>query len=106
MSRDSSPEITPLPAPLPLPEYHMDAGEVERMAINYSDRPPGVFILSGPMGESKLEGRRFPSWERAETWARFKFGARFVGPVQDLVDRPECGRWGFHIRTLSEDGGA
>lgn len=86
------------------PEAWMEPEEVEHLNIPYSTRPPGSWIISGPLGltwrKDKRGGRRFGSWGSAEAWAREKYGSDFIGPHEPLRSS-DVPRWGFVIRARS-----
>jgi hypothetical protein len=47
--------------------------------VEYSDRHPEEYVITGTLGAEKPEGslrRHFSSLEAVELWARIKFGAR------------------------------
>lgn len=99
MARDSKPDEDEPPCEVvtdhPVPEYWMEADEVEGQEFAYSTRHPEDWISSGPLGDGLGSGRRFPSWEEAERWARRFFGKRFKGRVAAASEGP---RWAFLIR--------
>lgn len=74
---------------LPLPEHWMSDEEVEQMEVDYDDRSPGDYVISGGFG------KRFWNWDEAEKWAREKYGPRFKRRVGTL-DQPY---WAFLIRA-------
>ncbi len=74
----------------------MDPDEVETTEFEYSDRGPGDWVSSGPLGDGAGPGRRFESVAAAELWARRFYGARFRRMLTDTIP---YGRWGCLVQA-------
>lgn len=86
-----------LDPPASTPTHDMDDDAVENTQFEYSDRPPGSWVVSGPLRDTPGPGRRFAFWRQAEVWAREKYGDKFIRRVVELEG---TGRWGMLIRSL------
>lgn len=88
--------------PPSVPEYHMDASEVEETEFHYSDRAPTDFVVSGPLGgHGRGPGRYFPSVKQAAAWARSTYGRKLLGRIDDAT-KFGGNRWAFLIRPTRE----
>ncbi len=92
------------------PECWMGEAEVESASFQYSERALGDWVISGPLHlDGPGPGRRFPSWDRAEEWARRFYGARLRGrivrpsQIPAYLDPDDYGRWAFLIRGSRGD---
>jgi len=87
-----------------LPHCGMEDDEVERLNVPYSIRPPGAWVISGPLpGDSNWRGGRFfHSWAAAEKWAREKYRDKFIGPHGPVLHSNML-RWAFLIAPINKD---
>lgn len=74
----------------------MEDFEIVDLDVDYNDRNPGDFVISGPLGEAVGPGRRFETWDEAEDWVSTKFGKRSKGRPRNMPE--ESARWAFVIR--------
>ena len=80
------------------PTIDLEDDEIENAEIDYSDRGPGDWVLSGPLGDSRSKGgRRFDSWKDAEKFVRGLHGRRVMRPIKEAE---MGGRWAFLIRKV------
>lgn len=64
------------------------------IAIAYSDRGPGDFVVSGPLGAFTGRGRHFNDLPSALAWAEAKYGSG-VSLVHTREDLP---RWAILVK--------
>jgi hypothetical protein len=84
--------------PPPTPDYTMSDDEVADTEFQYSDRHPADWVLSGPLGKhGGGPGRRFPSWDWAEVFARKLHGNRVLRRIPEAALNGG-NRWAFLIR--------
>ncbi len=65
--------------------------------VNYSARGPGDFVISGPLGAGRGNGRHFGSINAAIAWANGKYGAKRVKRIDG--EGSEF-RWALLIKAL------
>jgi hypothetical protein len=72
--------------------------------VDYSDRGPEDYVLSGPLGNWPGHGRRFPTLSAALQWAQEKFGESQVKLLNRSTDALiDAGisnptRWAIRVR--------
>ena len=82
------------------PTDDLSDDEVESTEWDYSDRAPGDWVISGPLGHlGGGPGRRFATVKQAERWAREKYGYRFKRPVVEAIPGD---RWAFLIAAMGD----
>ncbi len=86
------------------PHVDMEDWEVEAHDIIYPDKPPGTFVISGPLGDANYPGRRFTSLPLAEEWVEMFYGEHFGAVPEVGQSGPEPDRWAFIVRPVLSDG--
>lgn len=86
---------------LSIPTVYMNDDKLEFTKIDYSDRAPTDYVISGPIGNLNGggPGKEFGTVEQAEAWAKDRFGSRLKGKVKEAE---RGGRWAFLIRKNNE----
>jgi hypothetical protein len=80
------------------PGYFMEDADVEEMDVEYSDRGPGDWVLSGPLGVlGGGPGRRFATIAQAEAHVRRLHGDRVVRRIMEATTNGS-NRWAWLIR--------
>lgn len=64
--------------------------------VDYSTRAPGDFVISGPLGAGRGQGRHFNSTLAAQNWAVAKYGRNRVKRIDG--ESSEF-RWAFLIKA-------
>jgi hypothetical protein len=63
--------------------------------VDYSSRGPDDFVISGPVGDARGQGRKFDSHRAAHAWANAKWGASRV----NIIDAGML-RWAVLIKGV------
>ncbi len=85
-------EFHPVDGNEPLLDYEEVAPEIPTIdalpeVVDYSVRAPGDWVLSGPLGEARYQGRRFATEIDAYRWACAKYGRDRVRRMRALEFR-------------------
>lgn len=87
----------PAPSGPSTPTQDLSDDEVEGTEWDYSDRAPGDWVVSGPLGNlGGGPGRRFVTARQAERWCREKYGADFKRMIPEAIPGD---RWAALIRS-------
>ncbi len=83
-----------------LEESAIDAPTVDALglAVGYSDRAPGDYIVSGPIGAAGGPGRCFDDLDAARAWVVVTYGSRLKGEVRCQNVTASIVRWYALIR--------